>query len=79
MRPSPPLRPLTSTFDFLLPRLVAADYLGTRQPRLTGDAYFEVVDEFIQAVFHRWPDVIVQFEDFESMKAVALLERCFPE
>ena len=51
------------------------DYLGTRLPRLEGDAYFKFVDEFIQAVFHRWPDVIVQFEDFESTKAVALLER----
>jgi len=51
------------------------DYLGTRQARLTGDAYFEFMDEFIQACFHRWPNVIVQFEDFESLKAVALLER----
>jgi len=51
------------------------DYLGTRQPRLTGAEYFQFVDEFIQACFHRWPDVIVQFEDFESLKAVALLER----
>ena len=51
------------------------DYLGTRETRLTGDEYFHFMDEFIQACFHRWPDVIVQFEDFESLKAVALLER----
>lgn len=51
------------------------DYLGTRQPRLTGEEYFNFVDEFVQAVFNRWPNVIVQFEDFESLKAVALLER----
>ncbi len=29
----------------------------------------------MDAVFTRWPQVIVQFEDFESSKAVPLLER----
>ena len=29
----------------------------------------------MQAVFARWPNVIVQFEDFESSKAVPLLDR----
>jgi malate dehydrogenase (decarboxylating) len=33
------------------------------------------VDEFMQAVFGRWPNVVVQFEDFESSKAVPLLDR----
>mmetsp|Transcript_85591 Transcript_85591/g.228201 ORF Transcript_85591/g.228201 Transcript_85591/m.228201 type:complete len:600 (+) Transcript_85591:54-1853(+) len=51
------------------------DYLGTREPRLTGPEYYEMIDEFMHAVFHRWPNVIVQFEDFESSKAVPLLER----
>lgn len=38
---------------------------------------------FLKKVFSRWPDVVVQFEDFESVKAVPLLEkyrdkyRCF--
>jgi len=41
------------------------DYLGTRLTRLTGPEYFDLVDEFMQAVFARWPNVIVQFEDFE--------------
>jgi hypothetical protein len=44
------------------------DYLGTKQPRLTGEEYFKFVDEFVQAVFNRWPNVILQFEDFESLK-----------
>jgi malate dehydrogenase (oxaloacetate-decarboxylating) len=34
------------------------------------------VDEFMQAVFARWPNVIVQFGVFESSKAVPLLYRC---
>lgn len=51
------------------------DYLGVRQERLTGAAYYEMMDEFIAAVFGRWPDVVVQFEDFESSKAIHLLDR----
>ena len=34
-----------------------------------------MVDEFMSAVFGRWPDVVVQFEDFETTKAVPLLEK----
>ena len=51
------------------------EYLGTREPRLTGADYYDMVDEFMHAVFTRWPNVVVQFEDFESSKAVPLLER----
>ena len=51
------------------------NYLGARESRLTGAAYYEMVDEFMQAVYARWPNVIVQFEDFESAKALPLLER----
>jgi hypothetical protein len=40
-----------------------------------GDEYYEMVDEFMHAVFSRWPDVVVQFEDFESQKAIKLLEK----
>lgn len=43
--------------------------------RGTGAEYYSVVDEFMHAVFHRWPNVVVQFEDFESSKAVPLLAR----
>ena len=52
-------------------------------PRLEGDEYYDMVDEFMQAVFDRWPHVVVQFEDFESSKAAPLLQkyrhryRCF--
>eukprot|EP00949_MAST-11_sp_MAST-11-sp1_P003351 g3351.t1 len=59
------------------------DYLGIREPRLDGKEYFDMVDEFMQAVFMRWPNVVVQFEDFETPKAVPLLAkyrhryRCF--
>jgi len=51
------------------------DYLGIRETRMGGPEYFEMCDEFMQAVFARWPNVVVQFEDFETTKCVPLLER----
>lgn len=50
-------------------------YLGIQQHRLEGDEYLAVVDEFMNAVFTRWPHVIVQFEDFQSKWAFKLLQR----
>lgn len=35
----------------------------------------QAMDEFIQAVHHRWPNVLIQFEDFSSDKAQLLLDR----
>mmetsp|Transcript_12239 Transcript_12239/g.17946 ORF Transcript_12239/g.17946 Transcript_12239/m.17946 type:complete len:620 (+) Transcript_12239:78-1937(+) len=48
-------------------------YIGVRKPRLQGNEYFQLVDEFMQAVRYRWPNVLVQFEDFSSDKAQTLL------
>ncbi|KZV57955.1 NAD-dependent malic enzyme 62 kDa isoform, mitochondrial [Dorcoceras hygrometricum] len=50
-------------------------YLGLQQHRLDGDEYIAVIDEFMEAVFTRWPHVIVQFEDFQSKWAFKLLQR----
>ena len=50
-------------------------YMGWRNPRITDDEYYEFVDEFIQAVKHRWPDVLLQFEDFAQKNAMPLLTR----
>lgn len=50
-------------------------YLGLRQPRLEGEEYLSVLDEFMEAVFARWPKVTVQFEDFQSRWAFELLKR----
>ena len=50
-------------------------YLGLQEPRLTGAKYYHLVDEFIQAVRHRWPNVLIQFEDFSSDKAQKLLNK----
>jgi len=50
-------------------------YLGLPQPRLTGDAYDELVDEFIVAASETFPDVVIQFEDFANHNAFRLLAR----
>lgn len=49
-------------------------YMGWRHPRITGDEYNEFVDEFIQAVKRRWPNVLLQFEDFAQKKCHAVIK-----
>jgi hypothetical protein len=34
--------------------------MGLKQERLRGDAYYEVIDEFVQAVMGRWPRAVLQ-------------------
>ena len=34
-----------------------------------------MVDEFIQAVKNRWPNALVQFEDFQTEHAMPILKR----
>jgi len=50
-------------------------YLGRRERRLRGEAYFELLDAFVDAVHRRWPRAIVQWEDFAKRNAFAVLGR----
>ncbi|GGA75155.1 NAD-dependent malic enzyme [Neiella marina] len=50
-------------------------YLGWRHERISGEEYTEFVDKFIAAVKVRWPDALVQFEDFAQNNAMPLLQR----
>lgn len=50
-------------------------YMGWRHPRITDGEYNDFMDMFIQAVKTRWPDVLLQFEDFAQTNAMPLLER----
>ncbi|KAK7340216.1 hypothetical protein VNO77_20914 [Canavalia gladiata] len=50
-------------------------YLGVRQPRLEGEEYLSIMDEFMEAVHARWPKAIVQFEDFQMKWAFETLKR----
>ncbi|MBW3696808.1 NAD-dependent malic enzyme [Vibrio sp. T187] len=56
-------------------RLADPMYMGWRHPRITGAEYDAFVEEFIQAVQRRWPNALVQFEDFAQKNAMPLLER----
>lgn len=50
-------------------------YMGNRHRRISGDDYYEFVDKFIKAVKRRWPEAMVQFEDFAQPNAMPLLKR----
>lgn len=49
-------------------------YLGWQQPRITGDEYYSLVEEFITAVQDKYPKALVQFEDFTTDNAYKLLD-----
>jgi malate dehydrogenase (oxaloacetate-decarboxylating)(NADP+) len=50
-------------------------YVGLRQKRLSGAAYYEFVDEFITAARAAFPGVLIQFEDFANHSAFHLLHK----
>ena len=50
-------------------------YMGWKHPRITGVEYDQFIDSFIQAVKRRWPDVLLQFEDFSQRNASPILKR----
>ncbi|RJS93722.1 NAD-dependent malic enzyme [Salinisphaera sp. Q1T1-3] len=50
-------------------------YMGWRHERISDAAYSEFVDLFVQAVKRRWPNVLLQFEDFAQANANPLLSR----
>lgn len=50
-------------------------YMGWKHPRITGTEYEQFLDSFVQAVKRRWPNVLLQFEDFSQRNASPLLNR----
>ncbi|MCA9320845.1 MAG: oxaloacetate-decarboxylating malate dehydrogenase, partial [Planctomycetes bacterium] len=50
-------------------------YLGLRQPRLTGEPYFSLLDELVEGIRKVFPRAIVQWEDFANDNAFQVLER----
>ena len=50
-------------------------YLGLKRQRIIGEAYFALVDEFVMAVQQAYPKALIQFEDFLTPNAYALLNR----
>lgn len=50
-------------------------YMGARHKRINQDEYDEFVYLFINAIKRRWPNVLLQFEDFAQPNAMPLLKR----
>jgi malate dehydrogenase (oxaloacetate-decarboxylating) len=50
-------------------------YMGARHKRIDQDSYDEFLELFISAVKRRWPNVLLQFEDFAQPNAMPLLQR----
>jgi malic enzyme len=50
-------------------------YMGYRQRRLRGEAYWKVLDAFVAAIKEVYPGCLVQWEDFHSDIAFAVLDR----
>ena len=55
--------------------LTDPEYLGWRHERVKGPAYFEFVDQFVQAVKAEMPGACLQWEDFATPNARPLLEK----
>jgi len=56
-------------------RLQDPQYLGWRHERITGQAYFDFVHQFVDAVKQELPETCVQWEDFARAHARPILER----
>jgi malate dehydrogenase (oxaloacetate-decarboxylating) len=50
-------------------------YMGARHARINQEQYYEFVDMFICAARRRWPEVMIQFEDFAQPNAMPLLQK----
>ena len=48
-------------------------YLGYPKKRLEGEAYLEMIEEFVMAIQDKYPKALIQFEDFLTPNAYALL------
>jgi len=50
-------------------------YIGLHQPRLQGEDYDALVEEFVMAAQEVFPGVVIQFEDFANHSAFRLLHK----
>ncbi|WMY97644.1 MAG: NAD-dependent malic enzyme [Arsenophonus sp.] len=50
-------------------------YMGWRHTRIRNEEYYLFIDQFINSVKRRWPNILLQFEDFAQKNAMFLLNR----
>jgi len=56
-------------------RLKDPEYIGWRHERIAGQAYFDFVHQFVQAVKQELPETCLQWEDFATPHARPILQR----
>jgi malate dehydrogenase (oxaloacetate-decarboxylating) len=56
-------------------RLNDPEYLGWRHERISGQAYYDFIDQFVQAVKQELPGTCLQWEDFATPHARPILQR----
>ena len=50
-------------------------YIGWQHHRIRGQEYDDFIETFVSAVERRWPDILLQWEDFANTNAARLLSR----
>ena len=50
-------------------------YIGWQHKRVRGAEYDAFIEEFVTAVERRWPNILLQWEDFAGVNAAVLLRR----
>jgi malate dehydrogenase (oxaloacetate-decarboxylating) len=50
-------------------------YIGWQNQRVRGQEYDEFIEMFVAAVMRRWPDILLQWEDFAGENALKILGR----
>lgn len=50
-------------------------YLGNRHARVTGDKYYDFVDQFVNAAETLFPELLLHWEDFGRGNAATILEK----
>src|ERR687897_531684 len=56
-------------------RLHDPEYIGWRHERITGQPYWDFVDKFVSCIKRKFPDVLLQWEDFAKPHARPLLDK----
>jgi malate dehydrogenase (oxaloacetate-decarboxylating) len=56
-------------------RLNDPEYIGWRHERISGQQYFDFIDQFVQAIKEELPGACLQWEDFATPHAWPILQR----